>query len=655
VRRPGAKIRSLLPEVWGKNSMKRLLVFFVISLLLAGCNFSLAADVTPPPGYQPPLEAQETAAPAVTGPVFPIVPPDPANGAPIYAEKCAPCHGESGLGNGPNAASLPNPVPPLGSPEVARAAVPSDWFTIVTQGNLERFMPPFRSLTDPERWDVVAYALNLHVSQESLASGAELYQANCAACHGESGEGDGPQAAGLAVPDLTDQEFMAGRSANDLYQAVSQGVGQSMPAFGEKLSEAELWALVDYTRSLTFTSSETALATPQPGQATPQLPQETPVGQSEALTTTLPVSDTLGIITGFVMNGSGGQAPAGAVVNLHAFDQMTVVYTATTTLDEDGSYTFVDLDMPPGRAFLTTMDYGGVIYGSDLAVAEEGKASLELPLQIYESTSDTAGLSVDRLHYFFEFVDDQTIRVLELYIVSNPGDKTVAAAKEGEPVLTFHLPEGAANLQFENGELGQRFIQTPDGFADTTPIRPGSANYQVLYSYELPYKGKLELKRPVDLPVQAVVILVPEESVKIKGEGIQDAGSRDIQGLQYHMYNGPTLQPGNELQLTVTGKPQSGAMTVTAGSNTNLIVGAAVLGVVLLVAGVWLYQRSRPAPDEAAEDETPVAVATAESPESLMDAILALDDLYQEGKLPEEAYLQRRSELKRRLERATGN
>jgi mono/diheme cytochrome c family protein len=640
--------------VWGENGMKRLLILATCSLVLAGCNFSLAADVTPPPGYQPPAEAQATA-PAVTGAVFPLVPPDPANGAPIYAEKCAPCHGESGLGNGPNAASLPNPVPPLGSPEVARAAVPSDWFTIVTQGNLERFMPPFRSLSDPERWDVVAYALNLHVTQESLTSGAELFQANCAACHGENGEGDGPQAAGLAVPDLTNQEFMAGRSADDLYQAISQGAGGSMPAFGEKLSEAERWALADYTRSLTFASSETAVTAPQPGQATPQLPQETPVDRSEVLTATLPVSDTLGIITGFVMNGSGGPAPAGAVVNLHAFDQMTVVYTATTTLDEDGSYTFLNLDMPPGRAFLTTMDYGGVIYGSDLAVAEEGKASLELPLQIYESTSDTAALSVDRLHYFFEFVDDQTIRVLELYIVSNPGDKTVAAAKEGEPVLTFQLPEGAANLQFENGALGQRFLETPDGFADTTPIRPGSANYQVLYSYELPYKGKLELQRPVDLPVQAVVILVPEESVKIKGEGIQDAGARDIQGLQYHMYNGPTLQPGSELQLMVTGKPQGGAMTVTAGSNTNLLIGAAVLGLVLLVAGVWLYQRSRPAPDEAVEDETPVTVATAESPESLMDAILALDDLYQEGKLPEDAYLQRRSELKRRLERATGN
>ena len=32
-----------------------------------------------------------------------------------------------------------------------------------------------------------------------------------------------------------------------------------------------------------------------------------------------------------------------------------------------------------------------------------------------------------------------------------------------------------------------------------------------------------------------------------------------------------------------------------------------------------------------------------------MDAILALDDLYKEGQLPEEAYNQRRAELKERL------
>ena len=35
---------------------------------------------------------------------------------------------------------------------------------------------------------------------ESTATGAELYATNCAICHGENGEGDGPAAAGLTMP-----------------------------------------------------------------------------------------------------------------------------------------------------------------------------------------------------------------------------------------------------------------------------------------------------------------------------------------------------------------------------------------------------------------------------------------------------------------------
>jgi mono/diheme cytochrome c family protein len=630
--------------------MKRTSILFAFAfvLFLSGCNFSLAADVTPPPGYQPPPEVQATG-PAPVGEVFPVVPPDPAQGAPIYVEKCAPCHGESGLGDGPNAASLPNPVPPLGSPEVARGATPSEWFTIVTQGNLERFMPPFRSLSDHERWDVVAYAFTLSGSPENLATGETLFQQNCASCHGEGGQGDGLQASGFRVPDLTNQGFMASKSANDLYQAISQGVGEQMPAYSEKLSETERWALAEYIRSLTFGSTTAGVAAPEPIQATP-------VSSTEVITSTSPISETesLGTVTGFVMNASGGLAPAGAAINLHAFDQMQIVYTATTTLEEDGSYTFVDLEMLPGRAFLTTVDYGGVVYGSDLAIAEAGKSSLDLPIQVYDSTTDPSSLSVDRLHYFFEFVDESTIRVLELYIISNPGNKTVVAPNEGEPVLSFKIPQDATNLQFEDGTMGDRYIQTSDGFGDTVPVRPGSANYQVMYSYEMPYNRKLDLSRPINMPVKAVVILVPEKSVKVKGEGIQDAGTRDIQGLQYHMYNGQAIQPGNDLQLTITGKPEGGSPALSTSSSTNLLIGAGILGLVLVAAGVWLYQRSRPEPNDDQEEQPPVTSDLPESAESIMDAILALDDLYQDGKLPEDAYLQRRAELKARLEKVLG-
>ena len=91
--------------------IKRFSYIFIglFAIWLSSCNFSLAADVTPPPGYQPPAETQAQAE-ATSGPLFPIVPPDPLKGQAIYVEKCAPCHGVTGLGDGPRAKELPNPV-----------------------------------------------------------------------------------------------------------------------------------------------------------------------------------------------------------------------------------------------------------------------------------------------------------------------------------------------------------------------------------------------------------------------------------------------------------------------------------------------------------------------------------------------------------------
>ncbi len=175
--------------------MKLTLGVFLIftALLFSGCNFSLAADVTPPPGFQ---QQQVSAVPAVTtsGPIYPLVPPDASAGKSIYLEKCAPCHGTTGLGDGPRASDLPNPVTPIGSLDVAQNAVPSQWFKITTQGNLERFMPPFSSLTDRERWDVVAYMFSLSSIPIPLAQTKAVFLTNCAGCHGEDGQGKGPDA-----------------------------------------------------------------------------------------------------------------------------------------------------------------------------------------------------------------------------------------------------------------------------------------------------------------------------------------------------------------------------------------------------------------------------------------------------------------------------
>jgi len=630
--------------------------FAMFAVLLSACSISLADDITPPPGSEV-RPAQQAQPAAVSGPLYPLVPPNPQAGRAIYTEKCAPCHGARGLGDGPQAAQLPNPPSPLGALDFSRQDTPARWYTQVTQGNLERFMPPFNSLSDRERWDVVAYAFSLSVSEEAVEQGEALYQANCAGCHGDQGKGDSPEAArlGTALPDLSAQAFMAEKSGQDLFQAITQGVEPDMPAFAEKLTEDERWALATYLRSLTFVTpaEEPLIAQSSPAAgSTPAPPGE--ITPTAAITTTQEITSSLeaGVVNGNVVNASGGEVPDDLVLTLYAFDNMQVVFTQTVTLGPDEKFTFEPVEMLPQRAFLVTTEYNGNTYGSDIGVARGGETSLGLPVLIYDTTTDASVLRVDRLHLFFEFTDPQRLRVIELYIMSNPGDKALVAEAEGQPVVRFILPEGATNLEFQDGALGDRYIQTEDGFADTVNVRPGMESYEVVFAYEMPYNRKLDLVKPVNLPVDAVVILIPEDGIKIKGESLVDEGTRDMQGTLYHLYNGGSLKTGDTLSLTISGRPASARPSILTGSSTSLVVGVGAFGLALILAGVWLYRRAGRAAldDEDEEFAAPESDLEFDSLETVMDAIIALDDLYQSGELPEEAYQQRRAALKARLQ-----
>lgn len=87
-----------------------------------------------------------------------------------------------------------------------------------------------------------------------IARGAALYQQQCAACHGVSGNGDGPAAAQLDPPPIafTDAERARARSLYALYEATTQGVeGTAMASFAS-LSPEDRWALSFYVGTLAY-------------------------------------------------------------------------------------------------------------------------------------------------------------------------------------------------------------------------------------------------------------------------------------------------------------------------------------------------------------------------------------------------------------------
>ena len=94
----------------------------------------------------------------------------------------------------------------------------------------------------------------LRATSETLATGGDLYARNCARCHGENGLGDGEAGRSLAPSPAILNHFVQMPMAADEYLlwTVSEGgaeFGTDMPAFGENLSETEIWKIIAYMRA----------------------------------------------------------------------------------------------------------------------------------------------------------------------------------------------------------------------------------------------------------------------------------------------------------------------------------------------------------------------------------------------------------------------
>jgi mono/diheme cytochrome c family protein len=650
-----------------------IIFLLIFAAFLSACSFSLAADITPPPGSESPAVQQATQSVA-SSPFYPIVPPDLVNGAKIYNHECSQCHGYQGMGDGPQAVNLSVPVATLGLSDFARLYSPAEWYTVVTHGNMEKFMPAFANLTDRQRWDVVAYALSLSAPDVLVSQGKNLYQQNCVTCHGQAGKGNGPDAGALSThpKDFTGQAFMAQSSSAILYQAITSGVTPDMPAYTSTLDDNERWALVAYLRSLTFALPQpSASSYPAPAANISDITSSNPYPAPQAypnpvdtqipsLSPTAEVTSTepfIGSVSVQLINGSGGDAPSDAPVILYGFDNMQNTFSETLTTGLNGVYTFTNVTMPKDRAFLAGVDYASGTYGSDIAMVDPAAPNLNLQITVYDSTTDVSVLTTDRVHFLLDFTDPNNVNIVEVFIISNPTKQAVVAPTNGGSVVIFPLPQGYTNLQIQDGELGGRYVEVPQGFADTYTVKPGVSEYQVVFAFQMPYDHKLNFVQSMFLPTSAVVVMVPDNGVKVDSSMLQDGGTRVVQSTTYRMYNGSGLIAGSSLEFTLTGNPKQAVTSLfSTGTMQNLAIGLGVFGLALVIGALWLFRRNqRRVAMQTASDGMDIASPLTEldaSPEdegTLMDAIIALDDQFKAGNLPEEAYLERRAVLKEKL------
>ncbi len=177
-----------------------------------------------------------------------------------------------------DAPSIPSQTPSATRGEPLANQLP---LTIYQSSDYYRSQSPYEvfadlsttTLTEPQRWDVVAYLWQSNATSESLANGKQLYTQNCAACHGENGAGDGVFAHDLAIAgessmqtmegamdmvmqnpvDFTNPQRMLGASPALLQGKILRGgMGTGMPMWGSIFTEEQIWDLVAYIYSFQF-------------------------------------------------------------------------------------------------------------------------------------------------------------------------------------------------------------------------------------------------------------------------------------------------------------------------------------------------------------------------------------------------------------------
>ncbi len=107
----------------------------------------------------------------------------------------------------------------------------------------------------------------------AVAQGQMLYtQMNCVGCHSHGGGGMGPP--------LMDDEWRYGGSLGQIASTIAEGRPNGMPAWRGKLTDAQIWNLAAYVKSLSGTtpkdvvsSRPDAMSGPTPQSLAPHKPQ----------------------------------------------------------------------------------------------------------------------------------------------------------------------------------------------------------------------------------------------------------------------------------------------------------------------------------------------------------------------------------------------
>ncbi len=163
----------------------------------------------------------------------------------LFLNSCAQCHGSDAGGS----KGFPN----LTDGDWLYGGSPENIKTTIVNGR-GGVMPPFPQLEDKQIVDVTNYVRSLSglpADDLRITRGAEVFKANCVACHGVDGKGN----IALGAPNLADKTWLYGSSEAVIIETITKGRMAMMPAQDKVLSSEKIHLLTAYVWGLSNNKS----------------------------------------------------------------------------------------------------------------------------------------------------------------------------------------------------------------------------------------------------------------------------------------------------------------------------------------------------------------------------------------------------------------
>lgn len=341
------------------------------------------------------------------------------------------------------------------------------------------------------------------------------------------------------------------------------------------------------------------------------------------------------VLEGRVVQGGGSEPLPGSTVVLHLVARETAGSVDSTRAGPAGEFRLRLPTLPregEGPVYFASVRHQGVLYfGSPVETAESLDSLYRI--QVYDTTAappDGVALPVSARNVLMEQVEGEW-RVVDLFQLRNPGDRTFVAS-EGGTVWRYPIPPEARDPEVGRSDLPPDAVTFEDGgIRVAAPLPPGERTYLIRYTVPEP-----ALTIPLPGATEHFELLIREPAPEISVTGAQPAQPVEIEpGSNYRRFSAAEVQ--NHVVEVGAGGP---------GGDIPVAWVAVALSLVLAAAGIYAVKREPSVEPSGAGDG-------ALTRREILLRIAELDEAHErrgaDSGSEEERYREERRRLKARL------